>query len=377
MLAFTPGTRPNRLLRFGLIAVAAVPTLIGFAELARVHMPGIDLEIPLRAAARWTAGGQPYLASSFSAPPGPDLPFLYPPVVLPFVSLLLPFPRQFVLYAWVGVCLGSAVWTCGRLRIPRPWTLLVLAAPPFAEGIIGGNVQILLFAAFAALFYAPASGAPDLRPVWRDPGEGDAPVAHRARDGVLATAIAAFKVSELHPWAWLAVRRPSSAVIGAALAFALVLVTLPLVGVGTWFDWVAQARRAADPSWTLAGISLGRYLPGVVAPGISALSVVLLPFVPRHDPGAWVGLLAVIGAPSLHVFGVLFLLPAWLRIRRELAIVAGFFVGTFTEVGMWTGIAITIVAFVAGQRWAALLEPSAVRADERLPEPALGSAMPA
>jgi hypothetical protein len=352
--AFLVGSAPNRLLRFGLIVVAAVPTLIGFAQLARVHMPGIDLEIPLRAAARWSAGGQPYVASSFTAPPGPDLPFLYPPVVLPFVTLLLSLPRQLVLYSWVLICLLGAIWACNRLRIRPGWWPLVLVSPPFAEGIIGGNVQILLFAAFVALFYGRGSEPADFRPVPRDPSAPDSPP---VRAGVLATLIAVFKVSELHPWAWLAMRRPQSAAIGAGVAIGVALVTLPIVGVGTWLDWVAQARRAADPNWQLAGISVGRYLPPLVAAGISLASIVLLYVVPRRNPGAWVGLLAVLGAPSLHVFGVLFMLPAWLAIRRELAILAGFFVGTFTEVGMWAGIGITAVSFVAGQRWPALLEP--------------------
>jgi hypothetical protein len=357
--AFTPGSPPSRLLRFGLIVVAAVPTLIGFSELVRVHTPGIDLEIPLRAAARWSTGGQPYLASSFSAPPGPDLPFLYPPVVLPFVTLLLALPRQLLLYAWVAVCLIAAAWACRRLRIPAVVWPLVLASPPFAEGVIGGNVQILLFAAFVALFYRSTPGAPDLRPAWRDPSRPDGDgVRHDLRDGVLAIVVAVFKVSELHPWAWLALRRPRSAAAGAGVALAFVLLTLPFVGLHGWTDWLAQARRAADPNWQLAGISVGRYLPAAIALAITALSVVLLAFVPRRNPGVWVGLLAVLGAPSLHVFGVLFMLPAWLAIRRELAIVAGFFVGTFTELGMWLGIGITAVAFVAGQRWSVFLEPA-------------------
>ena len=76
----------------------------------------VDIEIPLRAADRWIQGSQPYLASSFAAPVGYDLPFLYPPVVLPFL-------------------------------VP-----LILAWPPFAEGILGGNVQVLLVAAFVAVF---------------------------------------------------------------------------------------------------------------------------------------------------------------------------------------------------------------------------------
>lgn len=357
---FVAGTSSNRLLRFGLLVIALVPTAIAFYDLATVQGRGIDLEIPLRAAERWVNGGQPYLASSFQAPPGPDLPFLYPPFVLPFLTPLLALPRELVLDTWVLVCLAGAVWGLRRLGVPYRWTPLLLISPPFAEGIIGGNVQILLFAAFAALFFRRVDAEPAFHPVERDPTD---PATPTAREGLLATTIAALKVSELHAWAYLLFRRPRAALLGLAALVVLVLLTLPFAGIADWVDWVAQVRRAADPNWRIGGMSLGHYLPQVVAYGIAGLSVLALWRVPRRAAGTWVGVLSVVGAPSLHIFGLLFMLPAWLRIRRELGLVAAFFIGWFTEPGVWAGIAIVAVAWTLGAtRWPWLLEPRPVDA---------------
>lgn len=362
--ALTPGMPSNRLLRFTLLVIALFPTLIAFSDLVRVHGRGIDLEIPLRAAQRWVDGGQPYLASSFQQGPGPDLPFLYPPFVLPFLAPLLSLPRDLVLYAWVAVCLGGSIWALRRLRVPWFVMPLILISPPFAEGIIGGNVQVLLFAAFAALFFARFSGATrggdaagvaDLHPVHRDPTD---PATPALREGLLATVIAALKVSQLHSWVYLLLKRPGAALLGVAVVGAVVAATVPLTGIEVWFDWLAQVRRAADPSWSIGGLSIAKYVAPVLAYGFLVFTVVALWFVPRATAGTWVGMLAVVGAPSLHVFGMLFMVPAWLAIRRELALIAGFFIGTFTEPGVWIAVAIVAVAWSLGAtRWAWLLEP--------------------
>jgi len=92
---------------------------------------------------------------------------------------------------------------------------------------------------------------------------------------------------------------------------------------------------------------------------ILVLTVVALWFVPRRNAGTWVGVLAVVGSPSLHVFGMLFMVPAWLAIRREMAFIAGFFIGTFTEPGVWIAVALVAVAWTLGAtRWPWLLEPA-------------------
>ncbi len=368
--AMAVGSRPNNLLRFALGVLALAMTVIAFVSILAATRPyGIDLEIPLRAAQRWIDGGQPYLASSFGQPPGPDLPFLYPPVVLPLVAPLLALPRPVVLDAWCLACLAAAVWSSRRLG--ASWLLVpaFVMWPPFSEGIIGGNVQVVLFACYVALFFAPVRGAAastsghrtdsllDPRPVLRDPSDRSTPA---IREGVLATLVAALKVAQLHPWVWLLAHRWRAAVLGAAIALGTVLVALPFTGIGIWFDWLAQVRRAADPHWLLAGIALGRYVPAVVALAVTVVTIVALAKVPGRRAGTWVGLLSVLGAPSLHTYGLLFMLPAALRIRRELALFAAFWISTFTEPGFWIGIAIVAGAFVVGDLWwPALLEPEA------------------
>lgn len=356
---FVPGTASNRLLRFALLVIALAPTVVAFAELVQVHMPGIDLEIPLRATQRWVDGGQPYLASSFEEGPGPDLPFLYPPFVMVFLAPLLALPRDLVLYAWVLVCLAGSAWGLRRLRVPWPVVPLILISPVFAEGIIGGNVQVLLFAAFTALFFARFAAVEDradLHPVHRDPTDPSTPA---LREGLLASAIAGLKVSQLHSWVYLLFKRPGAALLGASVIGLIMLATLPITGIEVWSDWLAQVRRAADPEWSIGGLSLAKYLPQIFAYGILVATVALLWFVPHATAGTWVGMLAVIGAPSLHIFGLLFALPAWLAIRRELALLAAFFVGTFTEAGVWIAVAIVGVTWTLGAtRLSWLLEPA-------------------
>lgn len=358
------GAAPNNLLRFALLALTAGVVVIAFVDILAAYGPGIDLEIPLRAATRWRDGGQPYLATSFVAPPGPDLPFLYPPVVLPFLSLIVDLPRAPVLFAWIAVSAGAAAWACARLRIPRILWPLALMWPPFSEGIVGGNVQILLFALFVALFYrwdpaAPPFEAPPADPA--DPARRDEPPGVRGlvRTGVLASLIAILKVSQAHAWVYLLFRRPLAALIGLGVAGLAVLLTLPVTGLAVWGDWIAQVRRAADPGWLMAGVALGRYAPIAVALVVTTVSVLLLARVPRDRPGVWVGALAVIGAPSLHTFGLLFLIPAMLVIRREVALVVAMFIATYTEIGLWVGIVLVVGALAAGIRFPGLREPAA------------------
>jgi len=309
----------------------------------------VDLEIPLRAAERFAAGGEPYLASAFSSPPGPTQPFLYPPYVLPPLVPLTALPRVVVQVPWTLLLLGAAVATCRRLGIGR-WTPLVLAWPPFAEPLFGGNVQVLLFAAFVWLFHRPPTDgnsadrdlrSPRERPVWL---------------GVLASSVAAIKVSQPHAWIYLLRERPVAAMIGFVLVAGFAVAMLPFTGIESWLDWLAQVRRAQDPTWELGGFAIANFAP-TVGFVVAIAFVGLLAIVPRRDAGAWVGILATAGAFSLHIFGLLFLLPAMLRIRRELALTAAIFVATYSYEGSWAGIALVGLAFAAGTLRSGFYEP--------------------
>ncbi len=334
--------------------LALVPTVYAFGLLALNHPLGVDLEIPLRAAQRWVDGGVVYDPASFDVTGGAALPYLYPPFVLPFVVPLLALPKELVLAGWVGVCLLASIWALRRMRTPWLVVPLLLIWPPFSEGWIGGNVQVVLFALFVSMFVARDAWGPTFGFVARDPAEADEPVLRR---GLQATVIAAFKVSQLHPWLYQLRRRPTSAILGVVVLGAIVLATVPLTGSDLWFEWLDQVRRASDPEWAIGGLGLGRYLGPAIGTAVAIACVAAVLFVPRREAGAWVGVLSAVGSLSLRTYGILFLLPAGYRLRREIGLVAFAFIGTFTEVGMWLGIVIVAAGWVAAQRWSILLEP--------------------
>jgi hypothetical protein len=342
-------TGPRRLLIAGLVGILVVLevyALVGTILIAPRF--AVDLEIPLRAAERWAAGGMPYLPSAFLSPPGATQPFLYPPYTLPFFAALGTIPREILAPVVVGLLLGIAAWTIRRLTIPWPWALLVLAWPPFAEAIYGANVQVVLFAAFVALFYRPGAGR--FRPTERvvdDPIESDRFI------GLTSTAIAAVKVSQLYAWVYVLRRRPRAAATGAIAVAVVVVATLPITGLQIWFDWVDQLRRGTDPAWDLGGFAAPHYLPPVAGPLIVLMGAAACLLVGRLHAGAWIGLISTVASASLHIFGLLFLIPAMLLIRIELVLMAAIAITTYSYVGAWSGIALVTVAFVLTRRSAA------------------------
>ncbi len=357
MNAFTVGTGPNRLLRFGLAILALLMCLIALHNLLTEYPWGVDVVIPLKAATRWLAGGQPYLASSFLAGPSYDLPYLYPPFVLPFVALFTALPQTAAIVAWFVLSVGAAIFACRRLAIPWLAIPFLFVWPPFTEGVLGGNVQVVVFAAFVAfLWRKPNAGEirPDFEPLEHDPADRDRPA---YRDGLLAVAIGALKASQVQPWLYLLRRNWRAAVIGALAVVGLALVTLPILGIQVWLDWVAQLGRANDPTWILAGAGIARSMPWWVGDLVALGSLAAVILVPNRHAGAWIGLLAVIGSPSLRVFGLLFALPAMLLVRREIALVAGLLIATYTFEGWWLAMALITGSLLLGPRLPWLLEP--------------------
>ena len=342
--------------------VAAAVAIVGGVIVLLTHPVMVDLEIPLRAVERWVHGGEPYLASSFSASEGYGLPFLYPPPVLPLLAPLLALPRGVVVAAWLVATGGAAIFLARRLGVPWRAVPIALCWLPFAEGLVGGNAQVLLVAAFVAVFFDPPAGP--WRPTPRDPRDGGRPA---AVDGILAAVTPALKLTQPHAWAALLRRRPLAALLGLIVAAAVALTTLPLVGVGTWQAWIAQLGRAADPAWELRGSSLVQLLPGLLSPAATGLTVVLVMLVPTRRLGAVAGLLLVLGAPSLRSYGVLFLLPAMLAVRRDVALVAVILIGTGVMPGVWAGILLVTLAFAAGDQLDAFLAGIAARWSRRAP----------
>jgi hypothetical protein len=322
--------------------------LAGVPELRATFPSGIDLEIVLRAATHWSAGAPVYPAAAMQVQSGPDLPFLYPPFLLPLTSPLASLPRDLVIDAWLVLCLAVAVWTCRRLGIPWIAVPCLLAWPPFAEGLIVGNVQILLFAAFVAVFYEPGDWAPEQRRLV--PGRD-------LLNGVLAAAVGVLKFTQALPLLYLARRRLRAALLGVAALGVVVLATLPLTGLALYGDWLAQLQRAADPAWTIGGVSL-THRAGIPDGLLIGVGVVLAALVRGRDSAAWLGIALLVATPSVHGYTFLFLLPAMLTIRRDIAIPTGLlFLGVYHGIAWWLAWLIVTWVLVASTRWRWLRSP--------------------
>ena len=328
-----------------LTAILVVVTAWALWQLLTAYPLGVDLEIPLRAAERWLAGEDPYPPGAFDAPNGPDLPFLYPPFLLPLIAPLTFLPRDVVMIAWTAALVAGG-WFAGRRLGFGPWVaVLALFWPPFAEAILGGNIQVLLFAAFAALMYR--------RGEQLDPATHDRPA---AVDGLLAAFVGALKVSQVHAWFYVLRRRPAAAAIGLAPFALIALMTLPLVGLDTWIAWASQAGRSGDPTWLPVGAPLSIFIGQPLALAVSVLSILAIVIVPPRQAGAWVGILTLVGAPSLHMFGLLFLLPAMRVVRWEVGLVAAILIASYDAVAIWVAVFAVAWTLAAGYRWPRLWE---------------------
>jgi hypothetical protein len=347
------GAPANRLLRFALASVAVALTAYVFIRLVEIHALANDFAIPLAATERWLAGGTPYDPASLEVTSGPGLPFLYPPFVLPLLAPLTLLPDVVVLWAWRGICLAAAIFACRRLRIPWPVVPLILLSRPFAEGILAGNIQIVLFAAFVAAFFRPAPGPADMRPVAADLVD---PATPALRPSILTAAIGAIKLSQPQPWAYLLAARWRAALAGAAILAGLVALTVPITGLAIWADWLAQVERAVGNGGP-AGMALSSYLGLTAGVGLLVASLVAVVLVRRREAGVWVGVLTVIGATSVHAHVFTYLLPAWLTIRREIALIAAIFGASLWDRGVWTAAFIVIGTLVLARWWPALREP--------------------
>jgi glycosyl transferase family 87 len=323
-----------------LVLVLVAVNAVSVAQLLTGYLAGVDLEIPLRAATRWLAGGDPYPPEAFNAPNGPDLPFLYPPFVLPLIAPLTFLPRALPFAGWSMLLLASGYLAGRRLGLGPAIAAVALLWPPFIEGIMGGNVQVFLFAVFTVLMYRDGR---QLDP--SDHGRA-APV-----EGVLAAFVGALKISQVHPWMYLLRRRPRAAAIGLVVFATIALLTLPLVGVESWVHWVSQAGRSGDPSWPPIGAPLSIFVGQPVALAMSVISLLAVLVVPPRQAGAWVGILTLVGAPSLHMFGLLFLLPAMLLVRREIGLIAAVLVATYEAHAIWIAILVIAWTLLASSRW--------------------------
>ena len=211
--------------------------------------------------------------------------------MLPFFGLLAQLPFPLVASVWVVGCTAAIVWSLRTIGLSWRWTAVALLWPPIEQGIFVGNVAV---PALALLAMAPrlASGlvlSPLLKP----------------QSGILAL--------------WLLrERRGRSLIVGLASVVAIVLTSLPLVGIARWSEWRAglQAYEASQRLLPgLYGVGLDRWLPMPLVVLLAGLAIGLALVVKGRESLARLGLASVIASPSVWSHGFLVAIPAFLRLR--------------------------------------------------------------
>jgi hypothetical protein len=257
-----------------------------------------DLNVYLGASERWMNGGGAYMSSVLAEWPSSARAdfFLYPPPLLPLFALLSQLPAAPVAAAWTAFQLACWYRAFRILGLAPNLSLLLLAFPPVMIGLESGNVAGLTFLLFV--------------------------VAVRAGGALVVDGI--FKVQSGIPVLWLLrQRRWRGLLAGTAVITAILLVTLPLVGVDAWRAWWAGlGYRASSQALAdaLYGYSYAKWLPApVYVAACAALTAVALAFRGRRGLAA-LGLASIFASPALWPHGFVFALPAVLMLESGTAV---------------------------------------------------------
>ena len=253
-----------------------------------------DLNVYLGSAARWLDGGQPYMAATISNwPSNPrDDFFLYSPPLLPFFGVLSRLPEATVAIGWTVAMVACAYKAFRLLGLSRIVGIALLLFPPLMIGFESGNLAGLTFLLFAA----------------------------SVRAGGTLVVDGLFKVQTGLPALWLVRQRRGRAILaGAAFVVAVIVVTLPFVGLSSWGSWWAglgfrASSQSAVPA--LFGYSFAKDVPTEVFVAMAAalFGVALLL---RGRPGlAALGLASIFASPALWPHGFVFALPAVLMFEN-------------------------------------------------------------
>ncbi|MGA2513911.1 MAG: glycosyltransferase family 87 protein [Candidatus Limnocylindrales bacterium] len=286
-----------------------------------------DLDVYLGSASRWLDGGQPYMtavATTWPTSARADF-FLYPPPFLPVFAALSRLPQGPVAAGWVVLLVACSYKAYRYLGLPRTWSVALLAFPPVAIGFESGNVASLAFLLFVASFRVGGT---------------------LVIDGLL-------KVQAGLPALWLVRQRRWRAIVAGVLVLAaIVLVTLPFVGLDSWRAWwnglgFRAASQAVVPA--MYGYSYAGVLPAAAFIAIAAAFVGLALLFRGRSGLAAFGLASIIASPSLWPHGFVFALPGLLMLENGAAVWLVLGAGAFGP-NMWILFGAAWVAVAAARR---------------------------
>lgn len=275
---------------------------------------GYDYQAYVAAAERLIVGRPLYDPNVDVA--GPFAIYLYPP---PFAVAFVPFallPDSIGLWLWIGACVAMTAGAIALMPVSRDvrWAVLLFAGLdwPVAFAVKLGQVGPLLLLVFAV--------------GWRL-------LRTQAAIGVVGGVGALVKVQPALVLVWaLLTRRTMAVAIGAAVGAIAVVVTLPLVGLAAWTDYVQLLGRVNAPVTTPHNMTPGAvaFQAGLDEATASALQLgavvaaMALWFAIAQRGSAEAGYLATVVVSQLlspllwDHYAMLLLLPvAWLLARRQ------------------------------------------------------------
>jgi hypothetical protein len=289
-LAGLSGRRPTAFVALVVVAVAGM-------VVTDIQLVGTvferDLLLDLRAGSAMLHGLPVYTDVVLSqGPQDPTLlPFVYPPVTLPFLAALSVLPIPMVESIWLVLTAGASVTALRCFGVRWPWVPVLMIWPPFVQGLWTGNANTLLLLAFAMAPFAPSLLA--LPPLVK---------LQLGVDGL-------WLVRERR---WRALAR------GLAAAGALVVATLPIVGLAAWQDWLrglAAFAQTAAQIRPVEGMALTRYVGPTDAIAIAMILIAFALGRRGRDSLAVLGLASIASSPTLYLHGLTPSLPSLLRLR--------------------------------------------------------------
>jgi alpha-1,2-mannosyltransferase len=325
------GLRRLRERRFQLVVAATLLVILLAVRIVQVLIYstqiqwGYDFSAYWSAAGRVIAGDALYWPEQLAGPYSPQQQYLYlypPAFAVAMTPVALVFDDYRVanwLWAAIGaVLLAATVVLVGRserLLSGRTRILLVGAAfvfPPVVGELVMGNVHLLVLALLAGAWLAIRGEQP------RGRGEVIA--------GALVGVAAMIKIFPGLVILWFVLRRRWTAALAATLTMgALVIATLPIVGLQPWLDYptvLLNLGPPVDSTDTVApSVWLSTFLPPsaarVVVIGIG-LAIVLWTSTRRAEPVSYAVavVVSVLIAPALyHHYLAILVLPMLLAIR--------------------------------------------------------------
>ena len=280
------GARPGELLVVGVVVAFLISDWVVLGSQGMR-----DLRLYLIAGRHFLDGGQAYATTVMTSVPSDsaDLPFLYPPITLPFFAILAALPEGLVILVWLAASVGASLLALRSFGVRWLWIPVLLLWPPFFEGLWVGNVAVPVLLLFA--------------------------LGPRLAEALPLSAV--FKLQSAVPILWLVrERRWASLAIGVGALIGLAVLTLPFVGLESWRAWFAalglfQASERAIPG--LYGAALPHDLPYAAFLAISVVAVGAATVLGRGNRGlARFGIASVVASPSLYRHGFLVVLPGLL-----------------------------------------------------------------